>query len=683
MKHRWVVLVVPAFLFCTLAAAAQTPEEIRKEQNAARAAKLKADPANFRLALQFYGDQNPEKPFWNLELAVKEIQRLRTQPFALYALIDQATAVKLIDTLAASGMLGRMDDVTAGQSTTKLPTGPFYGLYVQGAPTDFRSNLGWGEQLLHTLDALRAPLRADAADKMDKLIAAARTGIPDPAATTLQAKLILKKDSYNLDPAQTGPEFVKQLKEPEKDIMGQKTPPPPPAVDMALELTNVGKDPVTIPLGGDSTHLDLKLEGPGAVTVPYMKMHTMEFRFGNPTPIEPGKSLTIPITRLTYGSRGDSMACYWTAPGAYTLTASYTAPLTAPGVEGIQNIRPVTFTAPPVKVNVLAPAAAAQGTSVTQAQALAAAEALLKEKNLAWGPCKVVHLVPGGGFWLYYATPEKETFLMGERVVIVSPDGKLTLPPRPDPTLKAELVLKTNTYTLDPAQSGPEFVKKLKEPDKDMSKLMPLPPAVEMSLELTNVGKDPVTIPLGGDETHLDLRLEGPGAVSVPYIMIHTQEWRSGNPTPVAPGESLSIPIARLKFGARGDSMACYWTAPGAYTLAASFTTPLGSRIVDGIRRNDLAHTYAAAPVKLTVTAAPPAPKPEATPGVSREKAIEAAAALLKEKALDWGQPKTVQQLMDGGWALQYASPGQDFRTKGIRTVLVSPEGVASLGSKQ
>ena len=254
------------------------------------------------------------------------------------------------------------------------------------------------------------------------LAQAADTPAPQPPGPTLQAKLILKTDTYTLDPAQSGPEFVKKLKESEKD-MG-KTPPLPPAVEMTLELTNIGKDPVTIPLGGDLTHLEIKLEGPGAVTIGYAKMHTMEFRLGKPTPIEPGKSLAIPITRLLYGQRGDSFACYWTLPGTYTLTTSYTTPLTPSIEEG--SPRPLTFAAAPVKVNVLAPEPT-RPAAVTRAQALKAAAALLKEKGIAWGQPETVQQMPNGGWSLQYATPEMELAVKGPREVIVSPEGKASL----------------------------------------------------------------------------------------------------------------------------------------------------------------------------------------------------------------------------------------------------------------
>ena len=122
---------------------------------------------------------------------------------------------------------------------------------------------------------------------------------------------------------------------------------------MTFELTNTGKKAVTIPQGSDASSLNLKLEGPGAVTVSYVQMRTMEYRIGKPVTIEPGKSITIPIAKLLHGMRGDSSASYWTAAGEYTLTASYVTP-----VEGLnlKEDQQATITAAPVKIKVTEPA---------------------------------------------------------------------------------------------------------------------------------------------------------------------------------------------------------------------------------------------------------------------------------------------------------------------------------------
>lgn len=168
-------------------------------------------------------------------------------------------------------------------------------------------------------------------------------GSTDPQGLPVEAKLVTEKDTYALDPKQSGKEFAEKLKESQK---GREAPPEPPAVSMMFKLTNTGKTPITVPLGADSSSLTLKLDGPGAVTIRYMRMMTKEFRMGKETVIEPGKSLDIPIAKLLHGLRGKANASYWTEPGEYTLTAIYSTP-----VEGLDAKR-MTVTAAPVKIKV-------------------------------------------------------------------------------------------------------------------------------------------------------------------------------------------------------------------------------------------------------------------------------------------------------------------------------------------
>ncbi|MBI5724921.1 MAG: hypothetical protein HZA50_13255 [Planctomycetes bacterium] len=189
-------------------------------------------------------------------------------------------------------------------------------------------------------------LVADPAGQASPASSPDEKGKTDPPGLTLEAKLILKKDEYKLDPNQSGEEFAKKLKNPAGP---GKRPPSPPEVEMVFELTNTGKKTVTVPLGSDASSLDLTLEGPGAVTIGYVQMRTMEYRMGKPTIIEPGKSMTIPIAKLLHGMRGDANASYWTAAGTYTLTASYTAPIEGLGLKEEQR---ATITAAPVKIKV-------------------------------------------------------------------------------------------------------------------------------------------------------------------------------------------------------------------------------------------------------------------------------------------------------------------------------------------
>jgi hypothetical protein len=178
-------------------------------------------------------------------------------------------------------------------------------------------------------------------------------GKTDPPGLPLEARLVLKTDTYKLDPKQQGKAFRDSLPKLDKQGPGRLNvrPPEPPTVDITFELKNTGTKDISVVIGGDMCSLDLKLEGRGAVTAPYQMMMTMEYRMGKKVTIEPGKSLTIPIKRLTHGMRGVSSASYWTEPGDYTLSASYRTP-----VEGL-DLKPdqgATIFGPPVKIKVVA-----------------------------------------------------------------------------------------------------------------------------------------------------------------------------------------------------------------------------------------------------------------------------------------------------------------------------------------
>ena len=142
-------------------------------------------------------------------------------------------------------------------------------------------------------------------------------------ANGLSATLVVNKDTYALDPTQSGKDFRDRI-----DAM-RKTgsrPPAPPQVDLVLRLHNTTDKDLTISVGGDDSNISLKLDGPGAISIlPNMPM-TMEFRIGKPLAIPAGKTADIKLTSLMNGMRGTTEYNYWTEPGAYTLTATLTYP---------------------------------------------------------------------------------------------------------------------------------------------------------------------------------------------------------------------------------------------------------------------------------------------------------------------------------------------------------------------
>ncbi|HYT94239.1 MAG TPA: hypothetical protein VEL76_36320 [Gemmataceae bacterium] len=124
----------------------------------------------------------------------------------------------------------------------------------------------------------------------------------------MQGRLIAKKALYTLDLGGKTPEqFRQQLKESRQTGSW----PPPPEVDLALELRNGGEKELQLWVGGDVTELLLDLKGPGVV-----KAHGTKFFTGQTlhetVRLAPGKRYTVPIARLSYGLRGANHLAYWT-----------------------------------------------------------------------------------------------------------------------------------------------------------------------------------------------------------------------------------------------------------------------------------------------------------------------------------------------------------------------------------
>ncbi|HTN74291.1 MAG TPA: hypothetical protein VL096_03560, partial [Pirellulaceae bacterium] len=115
----------------------------------------------------------------------------------------------------------------------------------------------------------------------------------------LEAKLVVKKDTYTLPAAQQGEKFRETLKNPRaRDL------PEPPAVDLVLELKNPTDKPIIIVVNSDAGALELDLQGPGAVSISPLRAMTREFRIGKKVEIAAGKTHEIAITQLKYGLRG-------------------------------------------------------------------------------------------------------------------------------------------------------------------------------------------------------------------------------------------------------------------------------------------------------------------------------------------------------------------------------------------
>jgi anti-sigma factor RsiW len=124
--------------------------------------------------------------------------------------------------------------------------------------------------------------------------------------------------------------------------------PPPPVVDLALDVRNAGREVLPLRFGDERTELKLELRSPGVLDVPAA---------GAPPPIEgpalvrlaPGEIWRVPVRRLAYGTRGAVRYLYWTAPGDYKLTITLRVPVEADPLAGA---REVVMTTGPIEVRV-------------------------------------------------------------------------------------------------------------------------------------------------------------------------------------------------------------------------------------------------------------------------------------------------------------------------------------------
>jgi hypothetical protein len=188
----------------------------------------------------------------------------------------------------------------------------------------------------------------------------------DPPGAPLAAKLVVKKEAYALDLGGKTPEQYRD---------DAKKTPPKVDVDLVLELKNTSDKEIKIWIvgdlrteksqaGGDYVTLELVLQGPGALNVPGVEIAKTP---ATPPPtvqaIAPGKTWSLPVTSLCYGTHGVALhrtnrSC-WTEPGDYTLTATFKTAV-SPKPEGAKETTwahfeggLVTVTTPPVKLKVV------------------------------------------------------------------------------------------------------------------------------------------------------------------------------------------------------------------------------------------------------------------------------------------------------------------------------------------
>jgi hypothetical protein len=168
----------------------------------------------------------------------------------------------------------------------------------------------------------------------------------------IQATLVAKTTTYKLDLGDMkAEEFKRLLKEAEENGKA----PPPPAIEMKLELKNTSDKDVDVWISGTPVAIDLELKGPGAVTIKPRLLRPAIFINPKPVTIAAGKTYSIPVTSLKSGSHGDTNWAYWTETGDYTLSASFKTAI-SPAPKDVKDVKDgfgvVSITTEPIKIKI-------------------------------------------------------------------------------------------------------------------------------------------------------------------------------------------------------------------------------------------------------------------------------------------------------------------------------------------
>jgi RNA polymerase sigma factor (sigma-70 family) len=187
--------------------------------------------------------------------------------------------------------------------------------------------------------------------------------------------------------------------------------------------------------------------------------------------------------------------------------------------------------------------------------------------------------------------------------------------------LDARLVAKQKTYTLDRGGKTPDEYAQLIEAASEAAEKGGGPrsllatPQVDLILELHNTSDKEIRVLIGGDPTTLILDLKGPGTVNITPNYgrdgrpSQTAEFRNVEPTAIAPGKKVELPITCLAYGFRGNGSFTYWIKSGDYTLTAIYHTaiapsPKGAKEENNVLDREKGFGRVAvtsAPIKLTV----------------------------------------------------------------------------------
>jgi hypothetical protein len=182
----------------------------------------------------------------------------------------------------------------------------------------------------------------------------AKSEDPDPEPPKpgpVSAKLVAKKKTYKLDlGGMTPAKFRETVK------AGGANLPQAPAVDLEVVITNNTKSDIRVRTTGAVPRMAVSVTGPNVVEARVVEPAAKGKTRVSYTVLRPGQSLTIPITRLSSLQVGrQTVRHYWTEPGEYTLTATFTTSVQLnfqPGVAVAGRLQAMTLKSRSVTVKV-------------------------------------------------------------------------------------------------------------------------------------------------------------------------------------------------------------------------------------------------------------------------------------------------------------------------------------------
>lgn len=164
------------------------------------------------------------------------------------------------------------------------------------------------------------------------------------------------------------------------------------------------------------------------------------------------------------------------------------------------------------------------------------------------------------------------------------PKGKVEPPGAP---LAAVLKANKDTYKLDLGGRTAQEFRKFARESSDFNAGGPLPPKVDLVLEVRNTSDKDIQFFTLPDLAEIVLDLEGPDALTVKHKGFVPFNRLLPKAVTLGPGKVFTRPIGSLSHGQRDSMLRSYWLAPGGYTLTVRFLTavlpaPEGAVVNDG-----------------------------------------------------------------------------------------------------